>query len=277
MVVFYMGDATPTFDDTIDADSFLTWHRQAVRLANAHLACLAAVIGSPVVGPSAVVTLWSVMQVDFELGRFEAASHPTMGGALMALYDARRTGPFDWRFYRGRSLVLATERVESSFDLLRALLDRPSRDMTLLRAEMLFRATSGLAHGDWSGALTTAWAAMEGLLGDLLSHYLDENEDRPAGEDASGNKLKFINDNRRGFLDGREMTARHTVELLSLLDLLPFKIYRTLTRCASARNAWLHKQTEPSPKVAHSAVEALGELFEIVEGIPLHVLSGLRR
>ena len=65
------------------------------------------------------------------------------------------------------------------------------------------------------------------------------------------------------------MTARHTVELLSLLDVLPFNLYKASTRCASARNAWLHKQEQPSPEIANVAVEALGELFELVEDVPL--------
>ena len=69
------------------------------------------------------------------------------------------------------------------------------------------------------------------------------------------------------------MTARHTVGLLSLLDVLPFKLYRASILCAKARNAWLHKQEEPSPKTASMAVEALGELFELVEDVPLRVMS----
>jgi len=68
------------------------------------------------------------------------------------------------------------------------------------------------------------------------------------------------------------MTARHTLELLSLLDILPLKLYRASTQCAKARNDWLHKQEEPSAEIAHMAVRAAGELFELVEGVPLHVL-----
>jgi hypothetical protein len=273
MIAFYMGKSTPDFSDTDPAlvESFRAWHEAVPRLANAHLACLATVIPFPVTGPSGVVTTWSVMQVDFETGKFEAASHPTMGGVLLALYDARRAGPFDWRFYRGGSLILTKEHLERSFDLLRALLDRPSREMALLRAEMLFRARSGLAHMDRAGALTSAWGVIEGLLGELLRRYLDENVDRPVDRDTSGNTLKFINSQRRSFLEGSEMTARHTLELLSLVDILPFKLYLASTRCAKARNDWLHKQQEPSGEIAQMAVRAAGELFELVEGVPLYM------
>jgi len=274
MIAFYMGDATPNFNDTSPAlgESFQAWHEGVTRLANAHLACLATVIPFPTTGPSGIVTTWSVIQVDFDSGRFEAASHPTMGGALMALYDARRAGPFDWRFYRGRSLILTEEHLKRSFDLLGGLLDRPSREITLLRAEMLFRATSGLAHMDQAGALTNAWGVIEGLLGDLLRRYLDENADRPADQDTPGNTPKFINGERRKFFEGSDMTARHTLELLSLLEILPFELYRASTQCSKARNDWLHKQQEPSGEIAQIAVRTAGELFALVEGVPLYVL-----
>lgn len=268
MIAFDTTEPRLTVDD---ADTFIAWHEQVVRLANAHLACLAAVVHQ-FTAPSAVVTLWSLMQVEFETGKFRASSDHTGGGTRVALHFARQSFADDWRFYRGRGPISA-EHMEHSFELVAALLDRPSPDMTLLRAEMLFRARSGLVHRDWSGALTTAWGAMERLLGDLLSRFLDENEDRTAGSDADGNKLKFINGDRRSFFQGREMTARHTVELLSLLDVLPFKLYRASILCAKARNAWLHKQEEPSPKTASMAVEALGELFELVEDVPLRVMS----
>jgi hypothetical protein len=253
--------------DAPQVDAFIAWHERVVRLANAHLACLAAVVHQ-FIAPSAVVTLWSLMKVEFETGKFRGSSDHTGGGTRVALHFARQSFADDWRFYRGRGAISA-EHMEHSFELMGALLGRPSPDMTLLRAEMLFRARSGLVHRDWSGALTTAWGAMEGLLGDLLSQFLDETEKRPVGSDDDGNKLKFINGDRRTFLEGREMTARHTVELLSLLDVLPFNLYKASTRCASARNAWLHKQEEPSPEIANMAGEALGELFELVEDVPL--------
>jgi hypothetical protein len=118
--------------------------------------------------------------------------------------------------------------------------------MTLLRAEMLFRATSALAHMDQAGALTNAWGVIEGLLGDLLHRYLDDNADRVDDQDTSGKGPKFIDGKRRKFFEGSEMTARHTLELLSLLDILPFELYRASKQCAKARNDWLHKQQEPS-------------------------------
>jgi len=279
MIAFSMGRSTPRFDSVESQlpahDELSAWLERSVRLANAHLACLAAVIQALMHAPSGVATYWSVLQVDFDSGKLRTASEYTTGGTRVSLWSAREGwGAFDWRFYRGWPLV-TTEQIEHSFELLDLLLKRPAQDMTLLRAEMLFRAHSGLAHGDWAGALTNAWSAIEGLLGELLGQYIENNRDRPAGNDESGNTLRFINGDRRAFLEGREMTGRHTVELLSLLDVLPFNLYRACTRCASARNDWLHNQAEPSPDVAHVATRALGEIFALVEGVLHTRWSGL--
>jgi hypothetical protein len=152
------------------------------------------------------------------------------------------------------------------------LLDLPTAPSALLRAEMLFRATSSLVERDWSGALVNAWTASEGLLGDRLARYLQENEHREIGLDALGNKHDFIEKNRSKWLKGSDMTVRHTMELLSLLGLLPFELYLHLRECPTARNRWIHGEAEPSAESAHLTVSSLGELFELVEGVPLRVL-----
>jgi hypothetical protein len=272
MVVFALGDRAPSpYEQEVPSDRLIGWQESAARLANAHLACLVAAIGGPMLSPSSVATFWSMMHVDFDTGNFLAASDPTSGGTRIALYQARMgVGLDDWRFYRSAPLV-TTEQLVRSFELLDAVLQRPATDMALLRAELLFRAVSALMHQDTAGGLTSAWGAMEGLLGDLLTRYLDENENRDVGQRGGGQPPKFINSDRRKFLGGSEMTARHTVEVLSLLDVLPFELYRASTQCARARNAWLHKQTEPSREIVWTAVVALGELFELVERVPLRI------
>jgi hypothetical protein len=137
---------------------------------------------------------------------------------------------------------------------------------------MLLRAKEAFVDGDSSGALTNAWTASEGMLGDLLKHYLAKSEDRPAGEDAFGNRHKFIDKNRQDFLLGKEMTVRHTIEFLSLVGCLPFALYRDARACTKARNAWLHGETEPTFEDARTAIQAAGALFEMLEGVPLQVL-----
>jgi hypothetical protein len=275
LVAFMLGELAVSPYESEDAGVISAWVSSGARLANAHLACLVSATGGPMAAPSEVVTIWSLLQADFETGAFRASSDFTGSGARVAIHMARRgIGDLgDWRFFRGRPLV-TVEALDRSFALLEMLLSRASRDMALLRAEMLFRAESASVHRDPAGALTTAWTAAEGMLSERLKRYLDANQDRASGHDESGNKLKFLNADRRRFLEGREMTARHTMETLSLLDVLPFKLYTALRRCASARNGWLHAQTEPSPEDAVLAVRSLGELFELVEGVPLGYSEG---
>ena len=126
---------------------------------------------------------------------------------------------------------------------------------------------------DWSGALVSAWTASEGLLGDLLKRYVDQNETRETGFDAEGNKHDFIEQKRREWLlASSQMTARHKMEVLSLVGWLPFELYMATERCGKARNKWIHAEKEPAADDAYLAVGSLGRLFELVEEVPLHVV-----
>lgn len=273
MIAFHLGDATPSLRDFgKNPDPFLEWHEKCIRLANAHLACLVATLRLPLLAPTGIATLWSVMQVEFDSGKFRAMSDHTGGGTRTALIYAR-SGPAtdDWRFYRGRGGI-TTEQMERSFDLLCMLLERPERERVLARAEMLHRANSALVQRDMAGALINAWTSSEGLIGDLLKRYLEETKQRDAGTDASGNERRFMAADRKGWLTGSNMTARHRMELLSLVEQLPHELYLVCRECAKARNDWVHFEIEPSADVAYRSVAALGRLFELVENVPLRVL-----
>jgi len=274
MIAFHLGDATPTFNaaDPGAGEAFLAWHEKAVRIANAHLACLAATLRYPLLAPSGIASPWSVMQVDFESGKFRAMSDHTCGGTQIALYSAREppvTG-FDWRFYRGRGVT--RDHIEKSLGLLRMLLERPDQERALQRAEMLHRASSALVQRDMAWALVNAWTASEGLIGDLLKRYLAKTERRDAGIDASGNRRCFMGTKRKAWLTGSFMTVRHRMEFLSLVDELPYELYLVCRECAKARNDWVHNEIQPSNDVAYRSLAALGRLFELVEGVPLRVL-----
>jgi hypothetical protein len=260
---------------SIDQD-FLRWIDSCVRLMNAHLPCLDAVRRFGHVYGSAVVAPMTTLPVVFETGKWNQGANSSLdGGARMALYQAREPWSqpqvpltADWRFYR--SSPITVQSMQESFDRLRALLERPSRADVLLRAELLQRARAAYRDGDFSAALIDAWAPIEVMLGVLLDRYLDKNEDRPVGQDASGNTLKFVNDKRRKFLKSSQMTVRHTIELLSFLDLLAFPLYQVVNRCEKARNAWLHNGIIPSRDIAWQAIYTCAQLFEQVEGVCLH-------
>jgi hypothetical protein len=269
-IAFVLGDREPSRDS-----DFQSWLYYGVRLMNAHLACLHA--AAPPVFTADVVTPWKIMQVEFESGAL-TSMNPLDDVSVVSLNLARRpdseptVGVVDWRYFRV-SPIVTTDTAERSLDLFRALLERPGRGAVLLRAELLVRAKVAFVENDFSGALTNAWTAAEGMLGDLLRAYLDKHKDRPSGMDEQGNPLKFINADRRTWLEGADMTVRHTMEFLSLLDLLPFDLYRGARRSSTARNGWLHLERQPTYDDAENAIRLSGRLFELLEGIPLHVLG----
>jgi hypothetical protein len=267
---FMLGPSEPKY-----LEAFMDWQQRCLRLMNAHLACLHTVL--PVIFNSAIATLWTAMQVTFETGAFSAGTFRADGGAVLALHSARRPqslmGGIDWRYSRPSSIVVSKQQLSDSFDLLGDLLAHPRSEVLLVRAEMLLRAKVALSDMDYTGCLTNAWTACEAMLGDLLQHYLDEVQDRDVGQDDGGQGLRFITRARREFLTGQEMTVRHTMEVLSLLERLPFDLYRDLRVCSTARNNWLHKEQPPTNETAHRALRAAGSLFELLEGIPLNVLG----
>jgi hypothetical protein len=261
----------PLGESTTADDPFIEWVEQVARLANAHLACLAAVrCRQPVDTPGETASLWSVMQVDFESGEFRAANERLTGGTRVALWAARNEPVTDWRAYR-QAAPITREQIEKSFALLGDLLALPSGDLALLRAEMLARAVDALHRRDWTGGLMNAWTACEGLLGKQFQDYLRSQAGRETAVDIYGNEHQFIENARQDWLTGSDVTVRHTVEFLSLLDQLPYPLYLACTACAKARNRWAHGEAVPSPEIAAQAVHLLGELFELVEGMPLQV------
>lgn len=263
MLVFDFGSwAAPV--DLEDFDAAEQYQTRCVRLMNAHLACLCD-RAEGFLTPT-VLTLARVMRVEFADGRLLVA-----GGrestATAELYFAReaRLEWNDWRLRRGLG-ALSENAVRGSVALLRELLNRPNQDKALLRAELLHRSAAAYHDHDYSAALVHAWTAAEGLLGDLFAAFLDEEENRP-----NDGPAKFINDRRRKFLEGSEVTARLTAEILSLLDRLPFGLYRDARESAKARNNWLHSSIEATHEVADQAIHTAEGLFALVEGIDLRM------
>jgi hypothetical protein len=276
MIAFALGPEGAAYETDFEA-----WEQSLVRLMNAHLACLQSTVPEPGLLWCSVVTVWSSMQVKFPAGTVTGASTGSAGLVALELYNARTvlSAPYDWRLFRGPLRAIPADAVEESFGMLSRLLDLPHKigeaDLlerpALFRAELLQRAKSALLDMDTTGALTNAWTASEGMLGDMLNRYLDETKDRPAGHDAHGNKLAFMTSKRRGFFGSGLWTIRHTMEFLSLVDRLPFDLYREAHECSQARNNWMHYEKVPSPKVADMAIRVAGKLFELLEGVPLRM------
>lgn len=267
-ITFALGDRQPS-----NLTDFERWRVHGVRLINAHLACLHT--AAPPFFTASVATPWKVMEVEFASGQL-TSMQPLDDMSTVSLAMARRSQPtvdvLDWRYFRLAPTV-TIQTVERSLDLFDALLARPARDAVLLRAELLVRAKVALLENDFSGALTNAWTAAEGMLGGLLRRYLETERNRPSGDDEADKRLRFINNDRLNWLAGKDMTVRHTMEFLSLLGVLPFDLYRDARRSSTVRNLWLHGEKEPTYDDSEIAIRLAGSLFELLEGIALHVLG----
>ena len=235
------------------------------QLINAHLACLQAQGLPPL--RYAVATPWRIMHIAYETGDFVGMSGTSDGSSLVFLNLARREVPTnlgEWRYAR-MDRPVTVEEMERSFTLLRALLERPDKDATLLRASMLLRSGTGLLDGDYGGGLTYAWTAIESMLGDMMRRYLSDCSSRPTGD----SERTFMNAKRRAFLEGADTTAAHIAEFLSLADRLPFELYELVGECRKLRNAWLHSTKHPTYDEAWRALFTARLLFAEAEGVDL--------
>jgi hypothetical protein len=272
MLTFDLSSRYPRTPDRNEENPATRFEREAerqircVRLMNAHLACLHTVSRYPfkptAVTPSRVI---GVRLVD---GRFESGRERTTG---IELYMAREQllDWTDWRIQRGVGAI-GVDEIARSVELLAQLLRRPHPETTLLRAELLFRSVAAYQDHDHPTALVHAWAAAEGLLGDLLAAYLDECEERASREQPG----VFINRDRRDFLLGSEMTSRHTAEILSLADRLPPALYSAVRAAAKARNNWLHKLKSVTSSDAAGAITTAQRLIGVVERVELTMPLG---
>ncbi len=273
-------DFGPFDDDTTPLKQFAEYARR-VQIINAHLACLkalASLVADAYIAPATGETVVGIEYDDagdyaFSGGVKVAAGE--VGTMIMSLSLARVEGPVipvDWRFMRtGR--VITEDEVRRSFDLLRRLLqlDPSRRSDALLYAELLTRAQAALSVEDNGGALIYAWTAAEGMLRSRFARWVDACAgDRDAGRDSQGNKRTFLDSKRkRELLEGRDITTWHMAEIGSLVGWLPFSLYRTVRKCAKARNDWLHKQSAEALEHAPAAISGAQELFELTEGIDL--------
>ena len=167
--------------------------------------------------------------------------------------------------------------MQESVDRLKQLLSREHQDVTLLRAEMLYRSVAAFQNFDYASALVNAWTTIEGLLGDELETYLNELND---SREVEGEET-FVNCERFDFYGGSRVTSKLAAEILSLADRLDFPLYRAVLKSSKARNKWLHNQ-QPGKNAAEDAENAIftaTKLFALTEGVelPMHLSTPLHR
>lgn len=233
---------------------------------NAHLACLYTarkridnMSGAPMaVGPPDLIRV----QDD---GGMSLSGNPHLGELLRAGQEGRAG---DWRL--ARSELVSKEAMEESLSLLGAMLTNAGSEALPLAA-LALRAAAAHHDHNFDSSLIQSWALAEKLLTTIWERYLDESRDRDFGEEDG----PFISAKRRETLTGRDFTISVVCEVLSLLDRLPFGLYRRQGAVRRARNKWMH-QLEPV-EVAESAQSlflAL-DLLRLVWGIDLDPLPAI--
>jgi hypothetical protein len=257
-----------------EAKAEVEYQTRCVRLMNVHLACLyVATLGAL---PATVLAPSRLMSVTFSDGLFMGGSGDPIS---LELFLARKAGVLEHGDWRGRRNLQPVwiEALQESVDRLKQLLSRGRQDVTLLRADMLYRSVAAFQVFDYSAALVNAWTTIEGLLGDKLDAYLtDLDENREVGDGET-----FVSSERFRFYRGSQVTSKLTAEILSLADRLEFPLYRSILKSAQARNRWLHSQ-QPSERAADDAKEAIftaTKLFALTEGVelPMHLSTPLHR
>jgi hypothetical protein len=245
------------------ADAHGRYQTERARLINAYVACLSSAghgtVSSQLVAPS------ELMLTTFEDGAFKNVGI-TRRGYFLAEARHAPLPPVDSRLLRDPHAV-KTDLLEDANEQLRYLMKRPDPAKTLLRTELLLRASVALNEHSYGDALVHAWTATEVLIRARLAEYLKEHEDRPV--DGGG---KFINRDRRDrLLKGKETAIYTATEILSLADWLPFDLYRRTNDARKLRNDWLHDAKEPLGGDVGLAILTAQQIFALVEGIELHI------
>jgi hypothetical protein len=162
------------------------------------------------------------------------------------------------------TIVIAIETVEDSLQLLTKILQHPSPH-ALQVTDLYLRSCKAWEDLDYGRCLVDAWALTEKLLQARWNRYLEENRLR----EVEGSKVAFINSERKKTLTSSTYTASVITEILSLLGLIPFDLYRDLSEVRSARNRWLHDLRRVSSDEAIVSIRAANRMLRLVDGIDL--------
>lgn len=162
---------------------------------------------------------------------------------------------FDRRI-QGRMLVIESETIDESFSELSRLLAKDDR--TPLRLVSLFNfAMVSLQDHDYPRSLITSWAIIERLLDLKWSDYMKEHRKKII----NGKEVPFINVDRLKKLEGRDYTASVRTEMLSLLEALPFDVYKDMENVRKVRNGWMHELKQVEMSDALNAIKVASTLY----------------
>jgi hypothetical protein len=120
-------------------------------------------------------------------------------------------------------------------------------------------------------SLILAWAVTEALLGELWERYLDKTKTRPG----DGEHLLMPSTRKKRLSGGPDMTASLITEMLSLLEQIPFSLYRRLSEVRAARNKWIHDLRPVSAETTLTAMSVAEDMLEVVHGVSLSMPRSL--
>jgi hypothetical protein len=170
--------------------------------------------------------------------------------------------PSDWRL--SRSTVISTNVIRESYNVLASILDTAPGHEILPLIDLALRAAVAHMGKTFDAALIQAWGVVERILTDKWDRYLGDNRTREAlGEEV------FINAERKEFLSGRDFTISIVIEALSLLDVIPFEMYRRLGPVRKARNRWMHELRPITVNDSFQALQLAFDLLRFAYGIDL--------
>lgn len=265
------GRALPD-DGESDFDAVAAVILQRVNVLNAHLVCLYTALSrrqnislaKMTVAPSDLIMLKSLDDTgmsfaDTRVAALVLARHPST-------YVRELPTWFDWRVSM-RKVVVEIDVVHESFQLLATILQH-SDPYALLITDLCARSCKAYEDHNYSLCLVTAWAITEKLLQDLWNRYVEANREK----EIDGAKVPFINKARKKkLIESRDFSASVISEVLSLMDYLPFPLYRDLSRVRKARNDWIHGLGPVSRKTAELSVRVAEAMLELVDGLNLKV------
>jgi hypothetical protein len=149
--------------------------------------------------------------------------------------------------------VLKEKVLDIAIDLFSALW--PNRDeKTFTFVDLMLAAHVAHFNLRYAEALSTSWLISETLISMLWSDYINQNRQR--------NDEVFISGKRaENLAEGRNYSASVQIEVLSLLNEIPYQTYQALTSARKARNDWIHGLEHVTVEQSDKAIVIAEELF----------------
>lgn len=153
--------------------------------------------------------------------------------------------------------AIPVKAIQDSFDLLTSLLNQQRAVNLITVWALLAKSLQSFVDADYDWCLINAWVAIERIISDVWSDYLQNNRQR---QTITGTLQQFINKKRLDELERYDASKK--IEILSLLGVLDHRIYESLTGIRRKRNDWVHSLKRVEVEDANQAIDLLMVLLE---------------